>query len=68
MAEFEAPYGALTCIVSPRFVILFASVRGVPVQQTLETENLNTTSLRRAVQAFVEMLRTGTHGLVDATC
>jgi hypothetical protein len=67
VAEFKGIHGTLTSIVSPRFLILFASVNGVPVQETLRFGETTTAAIRRAVHNLTEKLRTGKHGPVDSS-
>jgi hypothetical protein len=59
IAEFECSNGTLTIIVSPKYVILFAALNGVPVEQRIENWMSAKPELRRIVHELTEKLRPG---------
>jgi hypothetical protein len=63
VAEFNAARGTLTCIITPRFNLLFAVVGSIPIEKTIAREN-NNSSLRSELMQITELLRTEHHGLL----
>jgi hypothetical protein len=62
VAEFSAPHGTLTNIVSQTFVVAFAVVDGVPIEKRLELACHGRGRLRQELQQLTKMLHTGRHG------
>jgi len=59
IAEFECSNGTLTIIVSPKYVILFAALNGLSLEQRIENWMSAKPELRRIVHELTEKLRTG---------
>ncbi len=66
IAEFGSRDETLTGVISSEWVILFANVRGTPVERTLRPQEIGATALRAAVRDIDDMLRAGHHGKVGA--
>jgi hypothetical protein len=62
VAEFSAPHGTLTNIVSQTFVVAFAVVDGVPIEKRLELACRGRDRLRQELQQLTKMLCMGRHG------
>ncbi|MEQ1756694.1 MAG: hypothetical protein ABL986_00110 [Vicinamibacterales bacterium] len=58
VAEFKAPHGSLTTVVSQHFVVLFAAVDEVAIQRKI----LLPGDLRRELTQVMQPLMTGAHG------
>lgn len=58
VAEFKAPRGTLTSVISPNFIILFSVVDDVPLHE----EVLTTDDARSALTSVTKALLAGTHG------
>ena len=58
VAEFQSKHGSLTSIVSPAFVLLFATVDGVPFERKVTDAR----TLREEVRRLMEPLLRGQHG------
>jgi len=63
VAEFKGERGAMTAVVSPAFVLLFAVIDGMVV----ESRVLEGDDLRSEVQRLTGMLHSGQHVAMDAT-
>jgi hypothetical protein len=63
VTEFNANYGALTCIVSIDFIIMFAIVDGNPIEHRITPSSC----LRTEVEELTEMLRMGHNGEMDTS-
>lgn len=61
VSEFNTDQGALTVIVSPTFVVLFAVVNGEPIERRVTQAS----EMRGIVEELTELLRTGQYGSVD---
>lgn len=59
VAEFQAPYGKLTTIISQSYVIAFASMGEVAVEKHIDLEGSNSNALRMELQKITKALCTG---------
>lgn len=63
VAEFTGTHGTLTSIISPRFVILFASIDENPYEKKFDSRaDVSGDALRGELKNIGLMLRTGWHG------
>ncbi len=62
VAEFSAPHGTLTNIVSQTSVVAFAVVDGVPIEMRLELACRSRDRLRQELRQLTKMLCMGRHG------
>ena len=62
VAEFSAPHGTLTGIVSSAVLALFAVVDGTPIEKRLDLKHTKPEVLRHELQQITRTLNTGRHG------
>jgi hypothetical protein len=66
VAEFPVSHGKMTCIVSTKFVLVFAAVREEVVQKKLLRTPTSLESIRSEIQAVTQLFNAGTNGKVGS--
>jgi len=66
VAEFPVTHGKMTCIISSKFVLVFAVVNDEVVQKKLLRTPTSLDSIRSEIQAVTQLLNAGTNGKVGS--
>jgi len=67
VAEFEAPHGTMTSIISQTFVLVFAVIDGTSIEKRVPLSTNGLGALRSELKGLTEMLRTGRYAAVETT-
>lgn len=67
VAEFEAPHGTMTSVISQTFVLVFAIIDGTSIERGAPLSLNGLGALRPELKRLTEMLRTGRYAALDTT-